>query len=338
MISHLKRILPVLLLGLVPLMLLLGWYLYSDPFMVVHKYRDFSNSFVIPNRDYVSTEMYRINRSERHINSFIFGSSRALAFRPMIWRKYLDEAAVPFIYDASGESVYGIVAKLRYIEESGGDISNALILLCRDGAFDSMGNPSEHLSIKHPAISKESALYFQFVFFRAFLNIKFLVSHLVYSIDGEFRPFMNGLIEKRKITINPEDNSLVIIDQEKEINEFSEVYYRKRRAIFHTMRRERRDTVQRITDEYLRQLVEMKEILSRHQTDYRIVLTPIYDQVRFNDRDMVVLQQLFGQQLWDFTGRNWITDDISNWYEPYHFRPFVADSIMSVVYSAKRGN
>jgi hypothetical protein len=75
---------------------LLGYW-YFDPFKVLRTYADFSKPVIVPNRDYVSTETFIRNNPHYHYNSFIFGSSRTMAFKPARWKKYLTQDAEPFL-------------------------------------------------------------------------------------------------------------------------------------------------------------------------------------------------------------------------------------------------
>ena len=80
-----------------------------DPFKIIKTYDNYSNNLkVIPNRDFISTEVYLKNRKIYHYNSFIFGSSRTMAYKTNDWRKYIDSTSRPFLFDASGESLFGI--------------------------------------------------------------------------------------------------------------------------------------------------------------------------------------------------------------------------------------
>jgi len=93
-------------------------YLALDPFRVLWTY-DFSKDLHANaglNRDFVSTEFFKEKYQQYHYDSFIFGSSRTLAFLPEDWGKYLPDNSSIFCFDASHESIYGIYTKLKYLE------------------------------------------------------------------------------------------------------------------------------------------------------------------------------------------------------------------------------
>jgi hypothetical protein len=134
---------------LIPAVIFVTLYLYFDPFKVVKKYSTWFDTPIVPNRDFVSTEIFLANRQKYKYNSFIFGSSRAISFNPDSWSKHLDKKAVPFVFDASGESVFGIYTKLKFLEKEKTDIKNVLILFCRNAYFNNINFEDNKTSKSH---------------------------------------------------------------------------------------------------------------------------------------------------------------------------------------------
>ena len=99
-----------------------------------------------------------------------------------------------------------------------------------------------------------------------------------------------------------------------------------------------RDSIQKyspkvIGESQYRMLKEISEIFKKHKTKYKIIISPLYDQLKFNKSDVRILQMLFGDEnVFDFSGINFITNDYHNYYENSHYRPHVADYIMKVIY------
>jgi hypothetical protein len=325
------RVIHFSLIGIIPLTGLLVSYIYFDPFKVLKQYDDYS-SVVIPNRDYVSTVMFIKNNRKNRYNSFIFGSSRTLAFRPHSWLEYLSDDDKPFMFDASAESIYGIYKKLKYLDSTNVPIKNALIIICRDVTFKNDKNQKGHLYIKHPATSGENSLTFQLEFFKAFLNPKFFLNYYSYRILGNYKPFMSGYIENKKITYDTLTNEPILLDQENEIIQNSAQYYERKKGVFYERVVEKIDPIQRITNKHLFMLKEVKRILIKNNTNYKIVLSPLYEQTKFNHSDLLTLQDEFGDRLYDFSGTNAFTENKVNYYETSHFRPSVGDSIIKFIY------
>jgi hypothetical protein len=307
-------------------------YLYFDPFKVIWHYDDYSYPYVIPNRDFISTRTFLNNYEDNKYNSFVFGSSRTIAFKPNSWKHYLSKADNVFMFDASSESIYGIYTKIKYLNSKDIEIKNALILLCRDVTFNNSENHSGHLFIKHPEISGENKLMFHLTFFKAYLNTKFLFNFLSYKITGHFKPYMAGFIENRVITYNNRTNEINIVDQEVEINENPTEYYAKRKDIFYIRSGKKQDSVRKINEKQVVMLNEIKQILDRKNTNYKVILSPLYDQLKFHNTDMLILENIFGNKLYDFTGKNKFTENPLNYYETSHFRPNVGDSILQTIY------
>ncbi len=320
------------LIAVIPLIVLLIAYIYFDPFKVIRSYKDYSNPFVIPNRDYISTTMFLKNNKRFKYNSFIFGSSRVLAYKPESWLRHLSEKDKPFMFDASMESIYGIYTKIKFLDSLNVPMKNVLIIICRDETFNHSENHEGHLYIKHPSVSGESAMTFQSQFFKAYLSPKFLFNFYYYVFSGKYESFMSGYIEHRKMAYDTITNQLRIIDQETEITENPAKYYRKRSQLFYTRKAEQVDSVQRINSKQLFMLQEIKRILEKHLTNYKIVISPLYEQVKFSGPDQNILNTIFRKNLYDFSGKNQFTELITNYYETSHYRPNVGDSIFEIIY------
>ncbi|MFM7767293.1 MAG: hypothetical protein ACKO9S_05470 [Bacteroidota bacterium] len=328
----LKKLFRFLAPILVLLAIFLILYAYNDPFKVLRPYADYSYSSVFTNRDFVSTSMFIKQYPKNKYNSFIFGSSRTMAYRPEIWGRYLDDDSRVFVFDAAGESVYGIYHKLKYLDAERVELKNALIVLCRDFAFRHDANHEGHLYIKHPATSGESGLAFQYEFLSAYFSPKFLFNYYAFQVLGEYKPFMSVYIENRRVVYDTITNGTIILDQEEELKANEEAYYANRAHIFYERVGEKTDSVQRINPKHEFMLREIKRLLDKNKTQYKVVLSPLYDQTKFNPADMSILNGIFRDYLYDFTGKNAITDNKFNYYEISHYRYAVGDSILSNIY------
>ncbi len=317
---------------LIPALILTLLYLHFDPFKVLKKYKTYSYTTIEPNRDYISTEIFLANREKYKYNSFIFGSSRAVSFNPASWLKHLDEQSAPFVFDASGESLFGIYKKLKFLENEKTDIKNVLILFCRNACFK-YNNHDDHLGIKHPKVSGESWTKFHLVFLKAYFNLKFLLGYYSFLITKKQNIFTQGIIQDKGVSIDYNTNHIKLDTWENQLNKDPQKYYESRSNIFYKREGERYEPDQKMEENQIKMLIEIREILERNHTDYKIILSPIYDQVRFSIKDKEILLEIFGDHLYDFTGKNFITENDTNWYEIYHFRPFIADSIMNIIYS-----
>ena len=307
----------ILLFAIVPVS-----YLILDPFRVIYTY-DFNGqtkNIAAMNRDFIVTELFLQNNPEHHYNSFIFGSSRTMAYQG-IWGKYLPDSASVFSFDASSESIYGIYSKIKYLDKNNTLINNALIILCRDVSFIRDNNRLEHLFIKHPLISGESKWDFQLVFFKAYCNPMFLMAYVDYSVSNKYKPYMGSYIVGKFIQT----------DREKRITENAEEYYSNMKFP-ERPETERIGQISQINSKQKFMLSEINRILKKHRTNYKVILSPLYEQIKWNPEDMNILKDCFGENLYDFSGKNKFSEDKINFYESSHYRPLVGDSIMAEIY------
>ena len=86
-------------------------------------------------------------------------------------------------------------------------------------------------------------------------------------------------------------------------------------------------------DDHKRQ-VDLRAIFLNHRTSFRIVISPMYDQVCFNRADLNFLQNLFGKRnVFDFSGINKYTNTASNYYDLIHYKPCLAQQILKEIYN-----
>ena len=329
----LKKIFHFTSISLIPLILFILFYTYYDPFKVLRDYKNYSSSEVVLNRDYVSTTMFLKNHKKNNYNSFIFGSSRTLAFRTKVWSKYLTKKDKIFVFDASSESIYGIYTKLKYLDSKKIKITNAIIVICRDRTFEYDKNHEGHLFIKHPEISGESKLHFQFEFLKDYFTPKFLFSFYLHKIIKEYKPFMFGYIVNVKTIYDTLTNEINLDIPEKEIKQNPIRYYLEKKDVFYRRKGEHLDSIERINQEQLFMLNEVKRILIKNKTNYKVIISPLYEQIKFSKKDVTILKTIFGHNLYDFSGKNQFTEPVNNYYENSHFRPKVGDSIFEIIYN-----
>lgn len=330
--QFLKQLSTFLIIALIPLLLVTIGYFANDPFSVLKPRKNFYNLSVVSNRDYVSTEMFIKNYPIYHYNSFIFGSSRTLGYRPMSWIKYLQSDAVPFVFDASGESVYGIYMKLKYLQRNNIPIKNALIILDRDLSFDNNKNHKGHLFIKHPLTSQESNFDFQLEFYKAYLNPKFLFNFYNYKFSGQYKPFMKGFIESRNVLFDTVTNQIVLADEDKAILENPKKYYEDRKSSLLKSGSERTDDMRRIHKKENELLLGIKTVLEAEHTEFKVIISPLYEQIKLHRSDDSILTAIFGKKFYNFSGKNSFTDNKTNYYEANHFTPKAGETILKTIY------
>ena len=319
-----------------PLLIFLSFlfflYIKNDPFKVIWEYKNYSYPYVVPNRGYISIELLLKNYKKNKYNSFIFGSSRTIAFTPESWRKYLDKKDNVFMLDASGETFDGIYQKFEFLNSKNIKINNAIILICRDISFE---KPKKgHLYIQHYALKNNSWLEFNAEMFNAFCNPTFFVSYFNYNSNHKYKSWMGGYIENRKIKYNTISNQMTNIDQNELIKTNPSKYYEERNHLFYTRNKnELRDSMKRINSEILFKLRKIKNILNKNKTNYKIIISPLYEQIAINKRDLFIIKNIFGSKnVFNFSGKNTITDNKFNYYENSHYLPKIGKIILDSIY------
>lgn len=328
-----KKFISYVLFFLSPFILVFGWVLVKDVFMVLG-YQDYTKEHVVAlNQGHVTTTTYENLREEQKYNAFIFGSSRSQAFHCDVWKNYLEEDKRPFHFDAMGEGIWGIAKKMEYIDSKGDSIKSALIVLDQI-LLDFVSNRQGHLHITKPSVSGESWYVYYKAFIMASVNLKFLASYFDYLIFKEFRPYMQKFLHGSKYPrkLNP-INCDVIYGEEEEIKTDSLAYYKKMKDIF--IGRKSGSDRSVLKPKAIDLLKSISFILKKHKTDYKVVLAPMYHQMENSDDCIDVLHEIFGKEnVYNFSGKNEFTEPIGNYYETSHFRPHVANEIMKRIYSA----
>lgn len=313
-------------------------YWYFDPFKVLHRCDTFYHSnqpnHVTLNNDYVAIETFLMNHPTYNYNSFIIGNSRSRFYEIKTWRKYIQSDKC-FHFDASSESLFGISKKMDFLHEQRVDIRHALIILDYSTLAQTR-NSKGYLFIKHPLLSGQNKYNFQLDFFRIYGSFTFLSAFADFKISGNMKEYMkiSGL-ETTPMEYDVKCNEMRLTTFENMIKNDAATYYNAKRMT----RFQPRDTVQQFSPkvigiEQIALLNKIKNIFSHHATHYKIVISPLFDQIKLHPKDIQCLKTIFGEtQVYDFSGINAITSDYHNYYENSHYRPLVADSIMAIVYA-----
>lgn len=313
--------------------LLVVSYLVLDPFLVLYSYgpEDYYHAQdLAPNRDYVSTEIWKRELPRRRFDSYIFGSSRSLAFLADDWQKVIGSRAA-FHYDASQETLFGIVGKLRLIDQSHAPIGHALLLV-DDSVLRETGDSGGHLFMKHPQVSGRAAFFFHVETFKAYLSRLFPI--VWYKTRGTVPPLATDMFTPGRFRLDPATNDLHFASYEAQLAADPVAYYKRLAgAMARTEPKNGASRPKACSAEALIQLRDIREIFRRNNTDYRIVVAPLYHQLRLHPADLAALVEIFGRErVFDFSGVNELTRDRHNYYEQNHFKPSVARTIMARVY------
>lgn len=340
-----KLLLKLALLSL-PILIIVCFFVIVDPFQVIYNYKDYSKNIIAANTDYVDSKIYIETKDKCKYNSFVIGSSRAFFYNLDSWKQHLSDSAIPFAFYSARESIFGINTKLKYFDKTNTSIDNCLLIICTDHTFAEDNDSKGHLCIKHPTIAGTSWINFYLTFLIDFFDYNLLKNYILYSVTHKWDPSMEGYIvlkhnfdEEKIKQIRQKQNKLekgnTTNHQNKKVKKEEEI---KKQAAANYYIFYKRDSIippakSQISQKKIDMLKEIKAIFVKHHTNYRIAISPLYNQIELNRKDLKILQDIFGKDMvFNFSGKNRFTASADNYFETSHYRPFVADSIMKIIY------
>ena len=320
-----------LFLFLTPLIVLLLGYVVFDPFQVLRKYEAYPDNFAKSlNRDRISTQIFLNNNEKYRYKSFIFGSSRSSVFYARNWGKHINDST-PYHFDASCETVSGIATKLKFIGQQGNKIKNALLVLDKSNfayEVDTLGS----VFVQDYRVSELPWWKYHLIFMNTYFSKGFFVSFYDYLIFQNYRNYMRNFLEFRNINYTPVVNDFVFTSFINQIKQDSVKYYNQPN-FFYARSKEKKSAEKTIKTYQLKYLEQIKVVFDQNGTKFKIVISPTYDQQFFNEDDLKTLNKYFGKEnIYDFSGINDYTNDKTNFYEIYHYKPNVANDIMNKIY------
>lgn len=325
-----KKLLLKSLLLLFLIILLAGYFTIADPMKIFFEYESPLEKGVLMNDRHFQYNW--LKKQPYAYDSFIFGSSRSKAFKTKIWQEYIGNS-LPFHMGVNDETLYGIERKLSYLDNQGYDIKNVLIVL--DTRIIQLHyNQNAHIFREHYALSGESKGEYYKRFFIAFLKPSFLKAYFSLKFNNEIEEWMLNVIwdedfEYLKKTADHYYNKF-----EEELKTDSIGYYERRSSVFYKRNIEYIDTLQKITNIAENQIRGIYEILSRHNAYYKIVISPTYCQTPLHNKDLELLNTVFGKNsVYNYSGSNNMTENIGNFYEERHFKPYIANKILKDIYN-----
>lgn len=292
-----KRFVLLCLLALLPVFMLVALYLVKDPFHVVKPYqgRVYNPGDTIAltiNWGHVTVESYKYFNPEGHFDSFIFGSSLSGYYRIKDWMPYLPEDARPFHFNASRETLDGILNKLYYLTSRGVKIKHALIIM-EDEMLRRRPLDMDVLFVQHPETAKEVSWWkFHQLYFNAFRRPE-LVGYLLYP-----KALTQTVLHKGYATTDITDR----------IENINEGYYAWADSVI-AVNPDEFFTPEHIT-QYSLPLMELPcppkieghvahmleniaQVLEDQGTDYQIIIPPHYGYEAIDSQDLYILESIF---------------------------------------------
>lgn len=325
-----KKLVIKSFLLLFPLLLLSGYFIIEDPMKIIHNTKDPTSPGVLMNdRLFVARHLIK---SKAKYNAFILGSSRSKSFKTAAWAKHLPSSSKIYHIGVNDETLYGIERKLNYLDSSLYEPKHVLLLV--DHRILSLTiDQTAHVFREYHGFTGETPASFYQRFFIAFLNLDFLKAYIAYFKDGTIGKFANYLWNPG-FTFSEKNGDIFYSRMDTEIENDSLKFYKDNEATFH----DRKETVSEplMNAEAKRLMRKIKKILEKNKTSYKIIITPNYDLVKLHPSDVAFIEQLFGKEhASDFSGTNEITEELGNYYEHKHFKPYIANRVMAIAYKSQ---
>ena len=323
-------------------------YVAADPYMVLHSDADyFPDPATHPARISVNKGMVTLNTYRRQTalghryDAFIFGSSISCYYDAVTWAGHLQAAdgcrPEPFHFDSSGESLFSMAAKVKWLDASGAPVRHALIVL--DPIIMTAGVSHQPYAIDPPELHSGVGhiLRWHYTFFRSAVNADFLKSWLPWRLSGlVLNNGHNRLFEPQPIAYDPLRNQETIPLWDSVISVSPQQFYDSYPL---TPSPQHTSVSPAVIDGPKHEaLADIADILSRHHTDVHVVISPNRRKVTLHPSDLAVLRRLFGTaRVHDLTSsmaHRLETDTLL--YDDTHYRPVFAAEIMDSIYGAAR--
>ena len=319
-----KAFVRTILIFFSPFIIAILFYVVSDPWKVLWKYDDYTDITVN-----AAFRSYRLlTRGDTILyNSFIVGSSRSQIWPISEWEKVLhDSTAVGFHLDQSADGICGALERMRWVYAHVDNVKH--ILLIADESFFSQTAPQSGAQFITP---------WQMTGERDFIKFHLACMKFFFSRQGQELYWGLGSTRQLLPYFIDERNEAHMVGKEWAINEDPSYYY-EHCVQGEDMKFYKRDSVETVgesvlKDTQIKMLNELYLLFKSHRTEYKIVVSPLYDQIKLNPYDTKILYGIFGEEnVFDYSGINKFTQDTLNYYETSHYRPNVCIQIMNEIY------
>lgn len=265
-------------------------------------------------------------------NSFIVGSSRSAHWPWREWEKHLDSTAYSFHLESSGDGVYNALERLTFVYHNVTNVDNILLII--DHNWLSKDYPLTDIQYRTPwqMRNRKDYIGFQKDAMRFYFSEKGFKAH--YRLGPQYKYSLPSYRDDRF-----ESHS---VGKECIIENDPEYYYTILSHIIYKAPCYPRDSVEQIGEPVISEkgvelLSQIHELFVNGNTNYKIVVSPLYDQIKLNPADKSILDSIFGaENVYDYSGINKYTQDSLNYYESSHYRPRVATQIMNEIYGTAK--
>jgi hypothetical protein len=179
-------------------------------------------------------------------------------------------------------------------------------------------------------VDSTSAFKYHLTFFKAFFKKQYFVSFFDLKIFNTFRPYMDEFFKFKYFYTSP-NNDFLFPENIELLKKDSLAYYKN--DWFPNKPENPKMYEEAIKGNHLKDLSLIADAFKRNKTYVKIIIAPLYDQRVYNTKDKALLEKYFGKEnVFDYSGKNEITNYLGNYYEGSHFKPVVGRKIMEEIY------
>lgn len=336
-----KRFVLRSLVALIPVLLLVTLYLIKDPFNVLRPYHGVTPAAVgdtvalTSNTGYQSVEVFKHFNAQRHYDAFIFGSSLSGYYRVGDWQEHLPAGASAIHFNASRETLHGILNKLNFLVSKGVKVNHALIVM-EDEMLQRKPLDGDVLYVQHPQTASSVSWWkFHQLYFNAFRHPELVAFTLWpssltagWALDGGFATTdIPDRIEPLNESYYQWADSLIAVDADA----FFTPEHLARYA--HPLRKQPcLDKVNPTVENLLQQIAQ---VLTEMETDYQIIIPPHYASEAISSADLYTLESVFGNgRVHDFSHDAAMGSDLRYYYDDGHLIASACAQLMDSAYAA----
>ena len=304
-------------------------YIIVDPLYVIWNY-----DYTKVDETNAAYKAYKIMTKDGGIpyNSFIVGASCSQMWSWQDWETHLDITARAFHLNQSSDGVAWSLERLQYVYRNVEEVKNVLLII--DEKWLEKTKTSEEFHARSPwqMIGVKDFIPFHVSAFKYFFSNSG-ITHF-FHIGDEYKLSPHNLPSYYDERAEPHyigKDWAIVCDPN---------YYYTNLALQNVERFTlyQRDGIEKIakpviSNECRQQLEHIHQLFIDGHTDYKIVISPLYNQIKLNPADKAILDSIFGERnVFDYSGINNYTNEKTNYYEALHYRPHVATAIMKEIY------
>jgi hypothetical protein len=303
-------------------------YIQKDPYADFGKYENYSYNYRFESLGDISTK--KIINTKAHHDTFIFGNSRSTALWACYIQKKIPDSRA-FHYANWLETIGGMLAKIKLLDSRGVDIRNVVMFIDNEHTFAGKGVPR---TADHYLVSGVSRFEYLFTHYAGFFsnaaNLKILFGGMPANdpdINRKSDLVTNDLDHQCSDSLTTTfGNADLLPGHKRKVDSLKAFGFPYERPLV-----QQYYTSDQISGSEIGMINELNSILKKHGANLYVIISPLYDQMKFSASDMTVLKNAFGPDLYDFSGKNEITEDHYNYLDPKHFTSRVSKIMIDSV-------